>query len=92
MTLELLKRKDIWAGLMLIGIGAAAMLIARNYPFGTALRMGPGYFPTLIGGLLIVFGLVVPGLGLARRRADRRFLVAARPDYRCRCRSCCSGC
>jgi hypothetical protein len=60
---EVLKRRDIWAGLMLIGIGAAAMLIARGYPFGTALRMGPGYFPTMLGGLLIVFGLVTLASG-----------------------------
>lgn len=64
MSLEILTRKDVWAGLMLIGIGAAAMLIARSYPFGTALRMGPGYFPMMIGGLLIVFGLIVLGSGL----------------------------
>jgi hypothetical protein len=64
MSLDVLARRDIWAGLMLIGIGAAAMLIARDYPFGTALRMGPGYFPTLVGGLLIVFGLVVLATGL----------------------------
>jgi len=64
MNLNILTRKDIWAGLMLIGIGAAAMLIARGYPFGTALRMGPGYFPMLIGGLLIVFGLVILASGL----------------------------
>lgn len=64
MSLEILTRKDVWAGLMLIGIGAAAMLIARSYPFGTALRMGPGYFPMMIGGLLIVFGLIILGSGL----------------------------
>ena len=49
---------------MLIGIGAAAMLIARDYPFGTALRMGPGYFPILLGGLLILFGLFILATGL----------------------------
>ncbi len=64
MILDILKRRDIWAGLMLIGIGTAAMLIARNYPFGTALRMGPGYFPTLLGGLLIIFGLFILATGL----------------------------
>ena len=51
------NNKDVWAGLMLIGIGAAAIVLARDYPFGTALRMGPGYFPIVLGGLLIVFGL-----------------------------------
>ncbi len=64
MILDVLKRRDIWAGLMLIGIGTAAMLIARNYPFGTALRMGPGYFPTLLGGILIVFGLITLASGV----------------------------
>ena len=40
------------------------MLIARDYPFGTALRMGPGYFPVVLGALLILFGLVILAAGL----------------------------
>lgn len=50
---------------MLIAIGAAAMVIARGYPMGTALRMGPGYFPTALGAVLCLFGLylVVRGVG-----------------------------
>jgi uncharacterized membrane protein len=67
MSLEFRNSKDIWAGLMLIGIGGAAMLIARNYPFGTALRMGPGYFPIILGALLIVFGLAILAYGLRSR-------------------------
>jgi Tripartite tricarboxylate transporter TctB family len=59
-----LSNKDVWAGLMLIAIGAAAVLIARNYPFGTALRMGPGYFPVVLGGVLILFGLAILAGGL----------------------------
>jgi uncharacterized membrane protein len=56
--------KDFWGGVMLIAIGVAAMVIARDYPFGTALRMGPGYFPTVLGGILALFGLylVVQGV------------------------------
>jgi hypothetical protein len=64
MTPNLLARRDVWAGLLLIAIGAAALLIARNYPFGSSLRMGPGYFPVLLGALLIVFGLVILASGL----------------------------
>jgi hypothetical protein len=64
MKLELQKNKDFWAGLMLIGIGAAAMFIARDYQFGSALRMGPGFFPTILGGILIGFGICIMAVGL----------------------------
>ena len=66
MNTSLLNNKDVWGGLMLIAIGAAAVLIARDYPFGTALRMGPGYFPVILGALLILFGLAILASGLRR--------------------------
>jgi uncharacterized membrane protein len=64
-----LNNKDVWAGLLLIAIGAAAVFIARNYAFGTALRMGPGYFPIVLGGLLIAFGVYMLASGL--RQAEQ---------------------
>jgi Tripartite tricarboxylate transporter TctB family len=65
MNLDFLAKKDVWAGLLLIVIGTTAMVIARHYPFGSALRMGPGYLPMVLGGLLILFGLAILGAGLA---------------------------
>jgi uncharacterized membrane protein len=64
MNLSILNNKDVWAGLMLIAIGAAAVLIARNYAFGTALRMGPGFFPIVLGALLVLFGVYMLASGL----------------------------
>jgi predicted MFS family arabinose efflux permease len=64
MKRELLRSKDFWAGLMLIGIGAAAIIIARDYRFGNALRMGPGFFPTILGWVLIAFGIGIMILGI----------------------------
>ena len=64
MKLELRNNKDFWVGMMLIGIGAAAMFIARDYPFGSTLRMGPGYFPRVLGGILILFGIYIMATGL----------------------------
>ena len=64
MNPSILNNKDVWAGLLLIAIGAVAILIARNYTFGTALRMGPGFFPIVLGALLILFGLYVLASGL----------------------------
>jgi len=45
------------AGLLFAAIGAAAVIIARHYAFGTTRHMGPGYFPTLLGGLLALTGV-----------------------------------
>ena len=67
MNLEIRNNRDVWAGIMLIGTGAVAMLMARNYAFGTALRMGPGYFPSVLGGLLCLFGLYLIAAGLRRK-------------------------
>jgi hypothetical protein len=63
----LLASKDFWGGLMLVAVGVAAALIARGYPFGTALRMGPGYFPTVLGGILALFGLYLVAKSLRHR-------------------------
>ncbi len=64
MKIELRKNKDFWAGLLLIAIGAAALFIARGYRFGSALRMGPGFFPTILSVTLIVFGICISVVGL----------------------------
>jgi hypothetical protein len=53
------NNRDFLSGLFFIFIGAAAMLISRDYPMGSALRMGPGYFPTVLGGIVAVFGIYV---------------------------------
>jgi hypothetical protein len=53
--------EDFWAGLMFIAIGLAAVIIARDYPMGWAIRMGPGYFPTWLGGILIFLGAIITG-------------------------------
>ena len=64
MKFELRNNKDFWAGMMLIGFGAAAILIARDYRFGSAHDMGPGFFPTVLGGILITFGICIMAVGL----------------------------
>lgn len=51
--------KDFASGLMFIGFGIFDLVVASNYPLGTAARMGPGYFPRILGILLIVFGAVL---------------------------------
>src|SRR5574340_544003 len=65
--IELRNNKDFFSGLMFILIGAGAMIGARDYPIGSALRMGPGYFPVALGGLLFLFGVYIMVQGLIKK-------------------------
>ncbi|MDP1992612.1 MAG: tripartite tricarboxylate transporter TctB family protein [Syntrophales bacterium] len=51
--------KDFWAGLMFIGMGLFFVISARSYELGSMARMGPAYFPTMLGGLTAVIGFAV---------------------------------
>jgi len=66
---NLFASKDFWGGLMLIALGGTSVLVSRAYPMGTVLRMGAGYFPTVLGGILVVFGLILLVKGV--RSTDR---------------------
>ena len=51
--------KDFWSGLLFIGIGGFALIHGSRYTIGTAARMGPGYFPRILGILMVVLGIVL---------------------------------
>ena len=56
--------RDAGAGLIFVAFGALAIGVAVQYPIGSALRMGPGYFPLAIGAILVLFGAVMLGRSL----------------------------
>jgi Tripartite tricarboxylate transporter TctB family len=58
--------RDFWTGVIYVAVGAGAVVIARDYGLGTAFRMGPGYFPTILGGLLVLIGLLSLGRAALR--------------------------
>ena len=59
MALRIRSVKDFSAGLMFIVIGAVFGLGANQYPMGTAVRMGPAYFPSILGWGTVILGLLV---------------------------------
>jgi hypothetical protein len=50
--------KDFWTGLIFLFFGLGAVLVGQDYPMGRAGRMGPAYFPTVLGSLLALIGLI----------------------------------
>ena len=53
------SQKDFFSGLMFTAVGAAFAVGATNYTVGNGARMGPGYFPLLLGILLAILGAAV---------------------------------
>jgi len=56
--------RDFLAGLLFIAIGAAGFSAALSYPFGSVHQMGPGFFPRVLGAILVGFGVVTLASGL----------------------------
>ena len=57
--LQVKNPRDLGAAITFIVIGSAGMWFGREYDFGEAARMGPGYFPIMVSGLLVLIGIVV---------------------------------
>jgi Tripartite tricarboxylate transporter TctB family len=57
--LKLLHNKNVLAGLMFMLFGGAFFIGALEYSLGTGARMGPGYFPRMLGGLLFALGVII---------------------------------
>jgi hypothetical protein len=51
--------QDFGAAVVFVLIGAAGLYFAGDLAFGSAARMGPGFFPTLLSALIFVIGFVV---------------------------------
>ena len=61
----MLARKDVLAGLLFSGVAVFGLWLSRDYPIGTALRMGTGYVPRLLCWVLFGLGAIVLLQGLA---------------------------
>ena len=53
------SQKDFFSGLMFTAVGVAFAWGATKYSLGTGARMGPGYFPTMLGVLMAILGGVI---------------------------------
>ena len=68
---HVLARKNVLAGLLFIAVGTLGLWLSRDYPIGTALRMGTGYVPRLLCWLLLGLGAIILVQGL-REAQDAR--------------------
>jgi hypothetical protein len=64
------SQKDFFSGLMFTLVGAGFAWGATNYNVGTGARMGPGYFPLLLGIFLAVLGAFITFYSLVEHTED----------------------
>lgn len=85
MAFRIRHSKDFFAGLIFIAVGVIAVIVGRDYSLGTTTRMGPGYFPALLGWLLAILGAIIlfrsiwfdgPGIGHVGYRPLALILIA----------------
>jgi hypothetical protein len=68
--LKIRDQKNFWSGVMFIAFGLFFAGWAQRYDMGTAARMGPAFFPTMLGGIMFLLGVIILIEGLAVEHAD----------------------
>lgn len=53
------NRKEFWASFLMLVLGVGTIVGSQNYQLGTLVRMGPGYFPLMLGVLLTAIALFI---------------------------------
>jgi hypothetical protein len=74
-------RRDYYAGALMVLVGGGAAYVASHYRMGTLTSMGPGYFPTVLGVVLAIIGIVIAGSAAYTAPAAGE-ASAVRPDWR----------
>jgi hypothetical protein len=64
LKLQIRNKQDALAGALFFVSGVITLIVSTEYSAGTALRMGPGYFPTILGGILAALGLIIAARSL----------------------------
>jgi hypothetical protein len=59
LNIRIRSPRDFFAGVIFLSYGLCAVLVGRDYPMGTALHMGSGYFPFILGALLLILGAII---------------------------------
>ena len=78
----LLRRKDVLAGLLFVAVAVVGLYVSRDYPIGTAVRMGTGYVPRLLCWLLLGLGAWILVQGFFETQSERAASPSATAAWR----------
>jgi putative tricarboxylic transport membrane protein len=80
--LTLLKKRDFYAGGLIILFGVAVTLDSTTYIIGTMTHMGPGLFPLMLGIGLTFIGTLIVGAALVTPLSDDEHILPKQREWR----------
>jgi hypothetical protein len=75
-------RRDCYAGALMVLVGGGAAYVGSHYKMGSLTSMGPGYFPTILGIVLAIIGIIIAGSAAYAPASGAAEAPAPRPDWR----------
>jgi hypothetical protein len=79
---DLLWKKDFYAGLFMVLLGASVSLGSLSYNLGTFMHMGPGMFPFMLGIIMTFIGALIFITGVATPLADGEQILPESMEWR----------
>lgn len=70
--MQVRNHHDLWSGVMFITFGVLFIVFSKQYQMGTAAKMGPGYFPTMVGILLTLLGVAIGATAFMKNNRESR--------------------
>jgi hypothetical protein len=79
---DLVRKRDFYAGGLMILLGLGIALKGATYRLGTLMHMGPGFFPTSLGVLLVLIGLAIAAAGMTPAEGEEdQSILPEHPEW-----------
>jgi hypothetical protein len=80
--LNIVSKRDFYAGLLMILLGGGAALDGQHYNIGTLRQMGPGFVPVALGVVLLLIGITIAGGAFTGEGDKGEADIPSKPDWR----------
>ncbi len=78
---ELVRKRDFYAGGLMLLLGLGIALKGMTYRAGTLMHMGPGFLPTALGVLLVLLGIAIAAAAISASEVDDQNILPEHPQW-----------
>jgi len=77
----LVRKRDFYAGGVIVLLGAGVIVQSRAYNLGTLMHMGPGFFPMTLGVILTLLGMLIVGTAVVAAEGGDERILPEQPEW-----------